>query len=218
MKGTIAVCVPAGNQVQTGFAFDLARMMAFTAANSELELRLFFSQGCAVAAQRNSLVEQALATDATHVLWLDSDMRFPRETLLHLLGRQVPFVGANYATRTMPVSTVAFTDEKGAARLQTKPTDSGVVPVHATGFGVALEDTAALRRLTAPHFDVQWSKESLQFTDECVYHCRQLAAAGVDILVDHDLSKHVHHVGSFEFRHAHANALVEESHGADNVQ
>ena len=44
----------------------------------------------------------ALAVDATHILWLDSDMRFPADTLGRLLARNRDIVGANYCARRFP--------------------------------------------------------------------------------------------------------------------
>jgi hypothetical protein len=201
---TIAICIPSSGAMPASFVFDLTRMMTWTAANTPLDLRLFIVQGGIIHMQRNSLLKQALETDATHVLWLDTDMRFPRETLVHLLSRARPFVAANYVTREVPVQPVTHADDSGSRRVFTTPESEGVESVHATGMGLVLVDTAAVRRLTQPYFDTPWTESSLEHAGEDIYFCEKLKAAGVDILVDHDLSKHVSHVGQFEYRHAHA--------------
>lgn len=42
---------------------------------------------------RNRLADQFLATDATHILWIDSDMKWRGEDVVRLLSHNVPFVG-----------------------------------------------------------------------------------------------------------------------------
>lgn len=202
----VAICVPAGDTVGAGFAYDLARMLTWTASTVELDLKLFLAQGDHLPDLRNAVLTQAVESGCTHALLLDGSMRFPKETLVHLLKRQLPVVAANYVTTTMPIAPVAmcrntpiFSDEKA----------SGLEKVDTVGLGVILIDCGALGRLSAPYCSREWSSVSLQHEDDSVYLCRKLVAAGVDILVDHDLSTHVKHGGRFEFRHQHAAALVE---------
>lgn len=209
---TIAICVPSGDTVSTGFAYDLARMLTWTASTVELDLRLYMVQGSRLPEQRNALLQQAIDAGCTHALLLDSDMRFPKETLVHLLKQQKAFVGVNYPTRKMPIKPTALLSENTPTFSDTK---EGLEPVFATGMGVVLVDCAAVKRLEQPYFSTPWSTLSLEHQGEDVYFCRKLAAAGVDILVDHDLSKYVKHTGAFDYSHVHAAALVETADGPE---
>ena len=72
---------------------------------------------------RSRCVERAFKLQATHILWLDTDMRFPPDTLFRLLGRKKPIVGANYRARNPPVFPTAV---KGLKRVDTLEESTGV--------------------------------------------------------------------------------------------
>jgi len=63
---------------------------------------LMTSQGSMLVQQRHSLVERALRQNPTHILFIDSDMEFPADTLNRLLAADKDIVGANCTTRAMP--------------------------------------------------------------------------------------------------------------------
>ena len=105
----VAVSIPCGDEVKTGFAYDLSNMMCATClSRDDVELRLHTLKGTILPKSREELVFMALQQDYTHIFFLDSDMRFPRHSLLHLLARNAYVVGANYATRRYPVRPVTF--------------------------------------------------------------------------------------------------------------
>ena len=58
-----------------------------------------FTCGDAVNRQRNTLVNEFLASDATHLLFVDSDTGFRAEDVLRMLAAGVPVVGVNYPKR-----------------------------------------------------------------------------------------------------------------------
>ena len=62
--------------------------------------------------QRMTLVKEAFQSGSTHILWIDSDMRFPKDALIRLLDRDLPIVGANYPMRRTPIIPTA-TNLKG---------------------------------------------------------------------------------------------------------
>src|SRR5204863_286060 len=55
-----------------------------------------------VADARNLGLEYAQKYGAEYVLFIDSDMTFPKDALLKLLVRQVDIIGATYSRRTAP--------------------------------------------------------------------------------------------------------------------
>jgi hypothetical protein len=51
-----------------------------------------------------------------------------------------------------------------------------------------------------PWFHVPWDAEKMRYEcGEDVYFCKKATAAGFEILLDHDLSKDVYHIGNMEF-------------------
>ena len=121
---SVAVCLPSRDQVCTGFMNDAFRLAGYFGAkdvSKGAKLWLFTSQGTLIANQRQELVFEALQAGCSHILFLDTDMRFPKDTLDRLLAHDEPIVAANYATRRMPVKTVAFSSDQGWDCVYTTP-------------------------------------------------------------------------------------------------
>ena len=203
-------------------AFDLAQMMALTVSfmppDEGHELGLHMNVGTYIHQSRTELLQSALELGASHVLWLDSDMRFPTDSLLRLLKRDVPVVGINYSKRRLPPEFVAVkkipweADEVGEACI-TSEESTGLEEVDALGFGMVLMETATLVNLPDPLHDPWfWFDKTPagRVIGEDVYFCKFMLQDRLSqrIFVDHDLSKECAHIGGFEFRCDHAEEAV----------
>ena len=210
----VAICLPCRDMVNTGFAYDLARMMAQWSAkyvNQGHQLLIFNSQGTLIVNQRADLARNAVEAGADYILWLDTDMRFPKDTLERLLNHKKPIVAANYATRRLPVDTVAFRLHESGAWDTVKTGDkSGLEKVEAVGMGVMLMDTKILKEMPKPWFSITYHQDSDQYSGEDIFFCYKAGKMGYEVLIDHDLSKEVKHIGSFEFGHEHVDAIEQE--------
>jgi hypothetical protein len=199
----VCVAIPSGDHVAAGFAFDLANMVGATiATRKDVDLRLSNIQGTIIHKSRRDLVRLALKGGCTHLLFLDSDMRFPRNTLVRLLSHSVPFVAANYTTRRQrDVKPVTFaTDQNDYERVFSELDSTGLQEVDSVGLGVALIDMQVFQALPGPWFAFEWFNEGRHMVGEDVYFCRKMRKElGVPVLIDHDLSHEVRHVGSFEY-------------------
>lgn len=127
---------------------------------------------------------------ATHILWIDSDMQFPRDTFHRLLEHDVDIVGCNYPRRHPPHYSSAC-DLEG---VPLDPTTKGLELVSTIGFGVILTRASIFEGeielpLFAHHDDDGYVTEDVTF-------CRQMIRLGKQIWVDHDLSSEVRHIGS----------------------
>jgi hypothetical protein len=201
--------------VATGFAFDLARLVgATTVHRPDVELRLYTVRGTILPKSRHELVLAALQAGMTHLLFLDSDMRFPKTALVRLLSHREPVVAVNYATRRQPVQPVSFSNDADASeRVYTEPGATHLEAVASTGFGCMLIDLDVFRQLPAPWFQMGWVSGG-GYLGEDVYFCRKVREAGLRILIDHGLSQEIGHVGEWEYRHDHALATREQLVGA----
>lgn len=203
---SIVIAVPTGDDVKAFWAYDLARMMAHTASvREDIAMRLLMCGGSLIMKQREMLIDSALETDATHVLFLDTDMRFPKDALMRLLAHDQAVVCVNYTARSAPFVPVAFAEAGNwEARSWPTPDKTGLERVAACGFGVMLLQTKALRKINKPRFMIGFNKETNGWIGEDVYFCLQLAKAGIPTLIDNDLTKEVAHIGRFEFCPEHA--------------
>lgn len=200
----VAICVPCRDQVCAGFSFDLANMVGFHAVTG-MNIGLYHSSGTLIADQRVNLAKEAIAQGATDILWIDSDMRFPKNALQRLLERGKTIVAANYATRVLPAKTTAqnMTDD-GWVRVPTRKGSTGLEQVTAAGMGLMLTSTQVFKDLADPWFHIGYSTKNAMFLGEDVSMCLHAAKVGHPTHIDHDISKEVRHIGSFEYVLEHA--------------
>lgn len=172
---------------------------------------------------RQQIVEEAIKRECTHVLFVDTDQTFPAWTLHALLSRNLPVVGANIVTKAMPATPTARKYDpmqQGGSVVYTNADSEGVEEVWRLGTGVLLVDLKVFEDLPKPWFNMEYREG--QYVGEDWYLMERLQAKGVSPYVDHDVSKHVGHIGNFEYTHGlvWAEALAEEvsDHMRENVQ
>ncbi len=95
----IAVCIPARGQMEVATAFDMMAMLTYTVKTTNYDIDLFTAQGTLIFDQRNSLVQSAIDIKADYMLFIDADMRFPKDTLKILLSHDKEIIGVNATTR-----------------------------------------------------------------------------------------------------------------------
>lgn len=185
--------------VTAGFAFDLARLCGA----SNADLFLLTSMGTLIVNQRRDLAEQGLQAGATHVLYIDSDMRFPKDALDRLLAHDKPIVAANYATRRFPIHSVAFANDETFETVTTEPDSTGLQSVAAVGMGMFLVKREVFEKLPAPWFMIGYQPKTGAYSGEDIYFCRKARQQGFEVLIDHDLSKEIKHTGTLDYMHDH---------------
>lgn len=203
MRHEVAICIPAGDHCATMFAYDLARLVGYTVAKGEdVGVKIFVLKTAYLPSSRLQLARAAVETGCTHLLWLDSDMRFPKDALLRLLAHEKPIVAAGYSTRRMPLRPTAE-DEQGPH--YTANSATGLEPVQYVGMGCMLTSADVFRALEQPWFAVPYSRPSGDFVGEDVFFCDRARQAGFEILLDAQLTNEVKHLGEWEYTNQQAN-------------
>lgn len=197
----LAVCVPSHGSWRAGFGQSLANLTShFTASRytqGSKTIEVFCVAGSILPDVRHRLVAHALQWEATHLLWLDSDMMFPRDAANRLLSHNLPVVAVNYVRRNKPHLPTAF---DGAA-VATRDGDSGLHEVDHAGMGLMLTDARLYDILDLPYFHFDLSESGVGLTGEDVWFCRRLRERGVKLFVDQDVSQRVYHIGENAFHH-----------------
>lgn len=195
----VMIGVPCGEDVKADFAASLALMLGYsTHVRPDIECPLFFAKGTYLPRGRAGLVNAAMEKGCTHILWLDSDMRFPKDTLLRLLHHDRAIVGANYPTRQMPIEPTATGLDGGPVT-----GGEGVEAVKYCGMGVMLVDLDVFRTMGKPYFAIGYNRAQDDYAGEDVFFCEAARKAGYEVLVDHPLSEHVEHCGAVRYTMAH---------------
>jgi hypothetical protein len=209
MSNTIGILIPTRDFVNSGFAFDLARLVGYTIGSSDNKVVIYSSSGTLLSSQRQDLARDAVEAGCTHTLWLDSDMRFPKDTILHLLERDQDIICANYAKRRFPTEPIAVKknvpgeDAEKINRVYTEDDSTGLVEVDYCGMGVMLVKAEVYKKMEYPWFAIPWVPAAEDYIGEDVWFCRRAYENGFKTMVDQDLSKEVHHIGTFEYKHEH---------------
>jgi len=206
---TIAIVMPTTDFMPADTAFDLARMTNYTLhARPDLTVRLYHMKSTLIADGRHNLVVEAKRAGCEWILWLDSDMRFPKDTLVRLLAHGEACVVGGYATRRAPCEPTVEIEGKG--RVYPTADATGLVPVDWAGMGCMLTHVeTCFPNGALPWFAIGFSPKHGVYTGEDVYFCRQLKKLGVPVHLDLALTNELGHVGTFEFRMDHARAMRE---------
>jgi hypothetical protein len=161
------------------------------------------------------LADDALADGAEALLWIDSDMRFPANTLEVMLSRKVPILGVNATTRRTPILPTALNLEMEKDTAVLRKVESrgkqGIEQVTAVGFGVTLVKSQVFREIPKPWFNIIW-KDDGDIIGEDVHFCVKAQDFGIETYVDHDLSPLIKHIGTKEY------GWDDVKHGNNNIQ
>lgn len=202
---SVFIGIPSGSDWKADFGMCLAGLVA--AAPKPLHdgsvlqgLNLWNTKGSILSRSRHTLVTKALESGASHILMLDSDMTFPNWTLHQLLKAEQDIVAANCVTKVIPANPTAR--QKGDTPAGV-PLDSrgkkGLEKVWRVGTGVMLINLEVFKHLPQPWFPITWEAGNADYTGEDWNFCKLVQDNGFGIWVDHTLSQHIGHVGSFEF-------------------
>lgn len=181
-------------------------------------------EGTSVCFHRNSLIYdsrnllslRAMQEKYDYVLWLDSDMICPQDTIPRMLddlknNPGVPMVTGLYVKRVFPTSPVIFDvvdppgkDENGnIVKKLHECTDypkNSLFPVEGCGFGCVLMDIKLIKEVWCkfgPAFaPFPWAGEDIAF-------CYRVKKLGYKILCDSNI--HLGHIGNFVYTEALLN-------------
>jgi len=195
----VAIAVPSMDDVKADFAFSLAMMVNHIHSEPIPGLQalgILNKRTSILPDSRNLLAQQAIDQGFSHILWIDSDMKFQTDMLAKLLRHRLPIVGINASMRATPYKTTAQTAPN--VRLATNHSSSGIEKVERMGLGVVLHEVSVLHAIKKrPWFTFEYLKGKHIHRGEDYYFGLKVQKAGYTLHIDHDVSKTVGHVGSF---------------------
>lgn len=189
----LAICIPARDTVHTTFVQCLVNLTK-KLTKDNIDFEVIFNLGSVVSQQRNELVDSALSINATHIIWLDSDMHFPDNVFYELNKHNTDIVAATYSTRIKPQKSVAFIDKDDLSK-RLPISNTGLEQVFAVGMGCVLTKAEVFKEIPKPWFFHVWNEDTQDISGEDIYFCKQANDTGFEIFVDCSISKHVAHYG-----------------------
>jgi hypothetical protein len=123
-------------------------------------------------------------------------MIFPRDLLDSMCKYEAPVVAANCCQKKMPLTYTAI--DLDGKRIDSAGRE-GYEQVRRVGTAVMLIDLNAIASLPKPLFNFEWNPDSQKLIGEDYYFCRLLARHNIPIIIDHDASQHIGHIGNFSY-------------------
>jgi hypothetical protein len=198
----VAICLPHQDMVQSGTSFDLIAMSAYWVARHGYESYCLLNvAGTLIPSQRAQLAQAALDQGCDWLLWVDSDMRFPKESLDRLMSHKQPIVACNYTTRRPPLKTTAFKELGGEPVTVDSMKATGLEEVAGCGMGLMLTSAEVFRKTPKPWFALMYSTVNDAYHGEDLFFTARAAEQGFKTMIDHDLSREIGHTGQLTYRH-----------------
>ena len=198
-----AICIPARGQMEVATAFDLAALVGFMVKTTKHDVDIYTAAGTLIFDQRNKLVKTSLEAKCDYIVFIDADMRFPKDTIMRLLRHQKDIIGVNATTRTEPVMPTAKKLNIGADGSCTwlpiySNSFSGISQADGIGCGVMMIKASVFAKLQEPYFYFEQLPDN-KILGEDIYFCIKAKDAGIDTWVDHDLSMEIKHIGQYTY-------------------
>jgi len=200
------VAIPSGDMVNADFMMSLLQMCMVTMGQGDVDVMVDNWKGSILPVSRESLINNALQRGATHVLFVDSDMVFPAETLLRLLSHDELVVACNCVTKRLPATPTARDydpmDQGGSVVYPPEswsPGDPDLREVWRIGTGVMMLDCSLFEDLPKPWFPIVWDDALQTYRGEDWSFCENLQAKEIPIYIDVPLSYAIKHQGKLDF-------------------
>ena len=200
----VGIAVPTAGLIRAACTFSLLQLVGQLAQerywpeSKSQALTVLMREGSGIAPNREKMVEEALAAECSHVLFVDDDMSFDPPAFASLARRRQPIIGCNYRMKFPPADFTAVHLNRERGRMETTEKSTGLEPVDYMGFGLCLIETRVFKALEKPWFlntylDGVYTTEDLPF----FWAARK---AGFTAFVDQDASKFIGHIGIHDYR------------------
>lgn len=171
-------------------------------------IQLNVKRGSVIARSREEVAEDALRDpEVTHLLWIDSDMRFPKDVIGRLLAHKKPVVGANCSYRVRPLKPTAVeysTPDGGKKHRRVFPAEevTGLERVDGMGLALVMVERSVYEQLERPWHSTPWLQRedgTMGMLGEDAYFFGCCKQDEIPVYIDHDLSWEVFHLGEHAF-------------------
>jgi hypothetical protein len=165
----IAILTPVHGSPRALYTQSLANLLLRTSRERpDIEILYRLAEGHLIQ-NRNLLARTAIEWGADHCLWIDADMKFPDGALIALVRHDLPFVAANYPTRSNPPWPTAGADGKPVF----SPKEAtGLQKIDQVGLGFTMIQTSVMKDLGEPLFAIDPTQD--KWPGEDMILCRRL--------------------------------------------
>lgn len=190
MKTLIAI--PTSRDIEIQCAASIIGM------EREGRIGVFCPQSYSIDASRNLIVEHALEIGYDYIMWIDSDMILPKDTLVKLMAHDKDIVSGVYrhkllfgehvvAKRFVPDKKDTYAD----LTIKEIQATNELIEIDGVGFGCVLTKVDIFRHIKKPWFSYTPNM------GEDIYFCRKAQKAGYKVWLDTSII--CDHIGTVRF-------------------
>lgn len=192
-KPRVLVALTAQRFVFSRTAFCLIQAAMNT---TDYEFDFIMEVGCEISSARNRLAQAAIDRNCTHLLFVDYDMYFTKDTIPSLIKADKDIIGATYNFRQETLKSTAVPEGMASSP---HPDDLPKEPFkcEAIGTGLMLIKTDVFKKMAKPHFMFGFEQDGTVRFGEDTYFCQMAKAAGFEVWADPTLN--VKHIGEHLF-------------------
>ena len=147
---------------------------------------VILKQACDVVSSRTAIVQEAVEKGATHLLFMDTDMIFPSDSLKRLLAHKKEIVACDYNMRSFPLKSTCESEERSETEL---------FKAKYAGTGLMLIDLSIIPKLKNPWFSFGRGSHGELTLGEDAWFCFTAGDSGFSTWVDPTIK--VGHCGEF---------------------
>ena len=190
MKTLIAI--PTSRDIEIQCAASIIGM------EREGRIGVFCPQSYSIDASRNLIVEHALEIGYDYIMWIDSDMILPKNTLTTLTSHDKDIVSGVYAYKLIGAENAVTKRFKDKAKdiyedipLKEITESKRLIEVDGVGFGCVLTKVDVFQHIKKP-----WFRYTPNMGED-IYFCRKAQKAGYQVYLDTSIL--CGHVGSVNY-------------------
>jgi len=181
MSQKLAIGIPLSWPFCHSDFIDSWTLLIMRALNNGLNIEVIRTSSGDIGDMRNTIVEEAQKKECTHLLFLDTDMIYPVDTIERLLAHDLDIVGALTFKRYPPFNPIINVGEQYKMKYM-YPYPEGLIKVTATGTGCLLINMKVFNKLEKPYF--KFRKVKGKDVGEDIGFCYKAGDAGIDVYVD----------------------------------
>lgn len=198
MEDRLFIALPSQDTWQADTSICFANMVLWL-QKTGVDFMFYNVRSSILPDSRNILVEMAKEAEASHILFLDSDMVYPRNTANRLLEHRKDIVAANCVTRSRPANTTARIVQEDGIIIHYPVKGSGLTEIDFVGTGIMLIDMKVFGVIEKPYFMNIWQEDKERIMGEDWYFVHKASLAGSKAYVDDGLSWEIRHLGVYPY-------------------
>ena len=194
VQPTVLIAMPCLDHIKTPTVHSLFAASARLQAPAQLHLH----QSAYVHDARNKSAEMAVEGGFTHIMFIDSDMQFPANSMQKLLELDKDIVGGLYYRRQvphMPTLNVIEGDSIVIPTLDKYPMDKPF-KIFSVATGFLMVKTSVFKKIPAPWFGFGKYKGKKEMGED-VFFCRKANDHGFEVWCDPTIP--LGHVGEYTY-------------------